>query len=98
MSTYWHFECMDHNPPIQSEEFTQHTNDKHFAANVELALSRPVPEKDFAFHDRSREYFDNQARSFLRSHPDCVLELVNEYGVRRDLTASTVDKPAEVTP
>lgn len=86
MSTYWYYECLDHDPTIESQdEFTQHTDDSHFEAGVRLAQSRPVVPKDFEFHDRSRDYFDGNARRFLIHHPTCRLGLINEYRDRRDL-------------
>jgi len=87
MSVYWHFECEDHDPPIQSEEFTQHTDDRHYDHGVDLALTRPLARDDWPdIKDPSRAYFDRNARSFLRDHPKCTLALVSELAERRELT------------
>lgn len=88
MSTYWYFECPDHNPPLRSEgEFTQHTHDDHWRHALELADSRPVDRwaKPYSYRDdmegRSLAYFDRNARRFLADHPYCRLRVVSEYGV-----------------
>lgn len=89
MSTYWYYECLDHDPPIQSlDEFTQHTEDEAFARGVGLTEARPLAEKECTWNDRSREYFDNNARRFLLQHPTCRVGIINEYGERRLIAAS----------
>lgn len=81
LSTYWYFECKDHDPPLVStEEFTQHTDDRNFIECVELAKHRPLP-PDAYF----RDYFKSNIAPFLHQHPNCNLGLVNEYGERRSL-------------
>jgi hypothetical protein len=86
MSTYWHYECADHDPPLTSAEFTQHTDDDAYRFGVTLATSRPL---DHAWWDGDLSgasgYFERNARSFLEQHPRCRLALVNEYGERRPL-------------
>lgn len=82
MSTYWYFECLDHNPPLRSEEeFTQHTGDSAFNRAIELAQSRPVT---YEWHSGIGEsvdtYFEGNARQFLVKHPTCCLQIMNEYG------------------
>ena len=95
MSTYWYFECVDHDPPLRSEEeFTQHTDDAHFHAALELAASRPVHENNSYWalgpltsdEERVRSYFSMNARRFLSKHPSCHLEVVSEYGDRRSIS------------
>jgi len=100
MSTYWYFECLDHDPPLRSEdEFTQHTDDEWFRQAVAMASNRPVEDIDDGYwrmlsvrfggmdseEDMSRAYFTGNARRFLLRHPHCRLGLVNEYGERREL-------------
>lgn len=90
MSTYWYFECLDHDPPLRSEdEFTQHSDDESFRTGVALALSRGDAASAWAgeWYDAS-DYFERNARKFLVQHPKCALELVNEYGERRPLSAT----------
>lgn len=82
MSTYWHFECTDHTPPLLSEEFTQHTDDIHYVRGIELAQNRPVAESGPTFRGLSHDYFDRNARAFLFQHPACSLAVVSEYGTR----------------
>ena len=90
MSTYWYFECLDHDPPIQSEdEFTQHTDDYPFREGVRLALSRPVPEDWWDRKTLADNYFTAHACRFLANHPTCSLGLLNEYGERRPLSADS---------
>lgn len=93
MSTYWYFECLNHEPPLRSgEEFTQHTRDRHWDRALELAANRPVEIDDRYWSlgsvpdsARSDAYFGMQARSFLSEHPTCRLGIVNEYGDREPL-------------
>lgn len=94
MSTYWYYECLDHDPPMQSgDEFTQHTDDEWFKQGVKLAMDRPQPADDGEYwcgrftddHQRSRLYFRMNARNFLHSHPTCKIGLIDEYGRRRRL-------------
>lgn len=91
MSTYWYFECKDHDPPIRShDEFTQHTDDFYYDRGVQLALNRPVPEEWWDIISLS-EYFAHNALRFLSAHPNCNLELVNEYDQRRNLEGFWID-------
>lgn len=88
MSTYWYYECADHDPPIRSrEEFTQHTDDEHYKSGIDLLEVRPVVRDDsywtFSGSDaeRAERYFTMQACSFLVDHPKCHIRIVNEYGI-----------------
>jgi hypothetical protein len=96
MSTYWHYECLDHSPTLQSdEEFTQHTDDKWFKQGVEMAMNRPQAEDDGSYWRGGFEgdggeagaYFRMNALKFLHFHPTCRIGLINEYGERRELDA-----------
>jgi len=79
MSTYWYFECTQHDPPLRSEEeFTQHTGDSYFDHGIRMASERPISD-DF----ESSDYFVVNAARFLRQHPKCELAIVSEYGERR---------------
>lgn len=92
MSTYWHFQCLDHTPPLTSEdEFTQHTDDTAFHRGLALAAARPLPSEDELDRlglEPSSDYFDRNARRFLIKHPACRLGLLNEYGDTRALDAA----------
>ena len=78
MSTYWYFECLDHDPLIRSDdEFTQHTDDHAFKNALQLAYDRPLIEQT------SEEYFEANALRFLKRHPFCELAISSEYGERR---------------
>jgi len=94
MSTYWHFECLNHEPPIRSvDEFTQHTDDLHYRHAVALVDSRPVPR--YADDESDLEvdnYFDRNARRFLFGHPHCEIDAVSEYDDRRPLTIGGLRK------
>lgn len=94
MSTYHYFECLDHDPPLQSEdEFTQHFNDEWFRQGIELAKSRPVPADEGEYwqgghasdDERSRAYFRMNALKFLHFHPTCHLGIIDENGQRQAL-------------
>lgn len=84
MSTWWDFECLDHEPPLRSEdEFSQHTDDAAFKRALELAASRPVPAE--WWDDERYGYFERNALRFLQAHPKCRLGIISEYGERRGL-------------
>lgn len=87
MSTYWYFECVAHTPPLRSDdEFTQHTDDSAFKRGVELALNRADIDSPWTGESHeAADYFERNARRFLVQHPECPLELVNEYGERQPL-------------
>jgi hypothetical protein len=86
VSTYWYFECMDHDPPIQSDEFTQHTDDDSYRQGIRLALSRPLDPEYVNSDDYEGGYFESNTRSFLGQHPGCHLQVVNEYGEIRSFS------------
>lgn len=87
MSTYWYFECLDHDPPLRSaDEFTQHTDDAPFKHAVDLAQHRDgITNPWVGEWQNASEYFDRNARRFLVEHPACRLGLINEYDERRPL-------------
>jgi hypothetical protein len=90
VSTYWYFECMEHDPPLRSdEEFTQHTNDASFERAVALAWMRPLVEDPEVFGSVAADYFERNAHAFLVKHPHCRVEMVSEYGVRQALEDHT---------
>lgn len=93
MSTWWYYECLNHDPPLTSAaEFTQHTADQHFIRGLELVAERPVEGDDSYWglvsatdDERTDAYFNMNARQFLKDHPTCRIGLVNEYGERRGI-------------
>jgi len=92
MSTYWYFECMDHDPPLRSaNEFTQHTDDDHYLRAVGLIHSRPVSADSLESDDDTAGYFDRNARGFLAHHPHCRIDAVGEYGERRVIGLGCTD-------
>ena len=90
MSTYCYFECLNHEPPLRSEnEFTQHVGDRHWDHAMTLMDSRQVEEDNSYWSSRFGSdaeqvdaYFNMQARSFLHQHPTCDIGIVTEYGER----------------
>lgn len=81
MSTYWYFECLEHDPPILDDnEFTQHTDDWAYKRAVELARHRPINPAC-----SSEDYFDGNARRFLRLHAQCRVRAHSEYNEVREL-------------
>jgi hypothetical protein len=77
VSTSFYFECLAHDPHIQSDEISQ-----HFDWYVEQALqwatgTKPLPADPWA---TGTHEFEVQAASFLLQHPRCPLRLVDEYG------------------
>lgn len=77
MSTYWHLECLDHDPPIISEyEIEQHTSGLDSIRNLIACREQIVALPDFT----SNGYFDRHVVLFLRQHPTCHLQFRSEYG------------------
>lgn len=100
MSTYWYYECLDHPGGLTAEdEFTQHTDDRHFKRGIQLISMRPVERDDSYWQtgsllgdaERVDSYFEMQARGFLNVHPNCRLGIINEYGDRRGVPDQTSD-------
>jgi hypothetical protein len=77
VSTHWYLECVDHDPPLRSEEFTQHTDDEHFTKGMRLVAMRPLPELNVT------DYFASHAYTFLLQHPRCSVQAVSETGEAR---------------
>lgn len=83
MSTYWYVECLDHDPPIRSdEEVEQHT---HGLPKIDALISRA--DEIRAYPEDVRDaisdafgYFERNAYRFLVQHPKCSLRYCNEYG------------------
>ena len=94
MSTYWYFECMDHTPTLTSDEFTQHTDDRHYERAVEMVANRPVSLSDTTEDyyqtdaERADQHFTRNTFAFLSAHPNCQIGFVNEYDERRTATKS----------
>lgn len=96
MSTYWYYKCLEHDPPlISDDEFTQHTDDYAFREGVWLAntrvewieLERRAEEAGMHLSADHDHFLRTNAMRFLRGHPKCKLGLVNEYGDEADLEA-----------
>ena len=80
MSTYWYIECLNHTPPLSSaDEVEQHT--RGLDPIRTLIESRPV-DPNWHEHSSHLQYFETHADRLHPQHPDCRLQLVNEYGER----------------
>jgi hypothetical protein len=88
MSTYWHLECISHDPPLVSDdEVSQHTDAyldsarDMWARREELIaiddVLRGSPTWSGIQFDTS---FDRNAWRFIRQHAKCQVQLRNEYG------------------
>lgn len=95
MSCYWYLECLTcpAEPPRSSGEVTQHTDDEHYRAAVQLARnqSKPwIPPEDII-----GTYFGGNAREFLLDHPGHTIGLVAETGERRTLDSRPTPMPRD---
>lgn len=94
MGTTWQLECLDHDPPLRSDEVEQHTNGnlEHVAGLArapEAITERGFESVSAEWVHRSNyewnSYFINNAIRFVTEHPRCRLALVNEHDERREL-------------
>lgn len=91
MSTEHFFVCVCHDPPLYSDEqISNHYDNAYYRRAVELAGQRPLPPIDW---DRNFDSFERSALTFLRQHPNCVLHIEDEYGLRRDLNGKELTGP-----
>ena len=82
MSTYVYFECLEHDPPLQSDgEISQHW-DSYVDTAIRMAQGvEPLPADPYELHDQ----FLLSAAVFLRFHELCAVGLVSEYGEHRPI-------------
>lgn len=78
MSTYFYLECLSHDPTISSDDISQH-DDIHVDNAIRMAQGLPI---DSIYDDG---YFEQNAASFLRAHPHCALDIVDEYDRHRPI-------------
>lgn len=90
MSTYWYLECLDHDPPLTSEdEVEQHTEGLE-AIDALVARRQEITEEEAqptGIIRPASDYFASNAARFLRQHPKCSLRYVSEYGHYRPILA-----------
>jgi hypothetical protein len=88
MSCSFYFECLEHQPSIISDEISQH-DDAHVQAAIRMATGAdPIPDDPWEV----LEGFELDAAVFLRQHPDCALDLIDEYDNRRPIPGRSEDK------
>jgi hypothetical protein len=93
MSTYWYLQCLDHDPPLRSDdEVEQHT--------YGLPAIRVVYENRHTILEVAEwmtldDRYARNAMQFLAGHLDCRLQFVSEYG---DIEPITVDLNTGDTP
>ena len=80
MSTYLYLECLDHDPPLSSnDEVGQHLYDlpriRREIADRELFVKMAESGLDYTW-DR---YFTGNAARFLVQHPHCRIGIRDEY-------------------
>jgi hypothetical protein len=83
MSTYLYLVCVDHDPPLFSEEVTQHTHKdgelekiRGWVGNRDEWVRLRHEQDDLTYAD----YFLTHAITFLTAHPKCHLIAQDEYG------------------
>lgn len=95
MSTYWYFECLDHDPPLRlGEEFTQHTEDRAFWDGVSLIDQRPLADEFGAWYWTTPDgYFHSNAVKALLAHPHCRIGLTSDTG--KHLEVQDLQQPSD---
>lgn len=83
MGTYLYLQCADHNPPIVAEhESAQHLRDLPWIFDKiehHVYLPEVIREGPSAWA-RLTDY-EKATYSFLAQHPNCLIEVIDEYGV-----------------
>jgi hypothetical protein len=88
MSTSFYLECLEHQPSITSDEVSQH-DDHHVQAAIRMASGAdPIPDDPWEVLTG----YELEAARFLLEHPNCALDLIDEYGARRLIPGRGVDK------
>lgn len=83
MSTYLYLECLDHQPPLRSEdEVGQHLYD---LPQIRALIAKRAAISELGDDVTFSEYFDRAAARFLRQHPKCHLRIVDEYDQEHQL-------------
>ena len=83
MSTCMYLTCLDHNPPLRSEEVEQHKNlteIRKYIANREAMCT--MVEMGIPFSSQGGLYWANNAARFLYDHQKCKIGIQSEYGDR----------------
>lgn len=96
VSTYWGYVCESHDPPIISEHWMNHGDERlavlfwterrdGWPSDPSItAWDEPVP---VPYYDGADAYASTVPIVWLREHPHCRIALHNEYGDRRDIEA-----------
>lgn len=100
MSTYWYFQCLSHKPTVKdNKEVSQHTNDALYLEAIRLANARPLgngPDR-YDVESNNESWMTKNAKQFLNAHPNCQVNLINEYKEVVNLPFMGKDVNAEVT-
>lgn len=80
MSTYWGYVCVSHDPPIESEHWHNHGEQRLVDALKARASYAAVP----LDHDYGGDQLPPEGY-WLRQHPHCRVLLRNEYGKEVDI-------------
>ena len=83
MSTWIHYQCHSHNPPIESDgEVGQHRYDipnaQYMLRNREAIVEQGI-EWDH-WPEIVLDQWTTASESFFRAHPDCEIRIFTEYG------------------
>ena len=79
MSTYFYYECMDHDPPLRSaDEVGQRY--RHLPYIKRWLRDRAFFAKAWSEGWVPEGYFDKSAARFLAQHPTCTVRIITEYG------------------
>lgn len=88
MSTSMYLQCINHKPAIESDEITSRNTDEHLAEifnaiadRTLLVMAYNYAVKNF-FGVGSQDEIYCRVAVFLREHPECPIEVVDEYGQR----------------
>lgn len=96
MSTHMFLTCLDHDPPLQSQEVEQHKNltkIRQYIANREAMCT--MVEMGIPFSSQGGVYWANNAAYFLYDHQKCKIGIQSEYGDRYLTEIGADESPIE---
>lgn len=98
MSTYLYLTCLEHDPPLLSQdEVSQHAHTEIGRVREWVKNRKSIVELRHAEVVGYDDYFLNNAITFLQSHLDCRIGGKDEYGDLWDVMDPIPDKPARPT-
>lgn len=79
MSTYWHYECQDHSPKIESDDGINH-GEKALEELLSIFKQIPTGLREWPIEISVIVHGSKSPFWFLTEHPNCRVMIKSEYG------------------